>query len=77
MYGLRQKLALYSAIRPVRNLVGVPTRFQNVDLVTFGENTEGLYRGIESEITRGVVTSMQVATESACMRIARRLPIRN
>ena len=28
---LRQKLTLYAAVRPVRSLDGVPTRFDNVD----------------------------------------------
>ncbi|MCC6683097.1 MAG: isocitrate/isopropylmalate dehydrogenase family protein [Phycisphaeraceae bacterium] len=68
---LRQKLNLHAAIRPVRSLAGVPTRYQDVDLVIFRENTEGLYSGIENEITPGVVTSLKVATEAACTRIAR------
>lgn len=68
---LRQALDLYAAIRPVRNLEGVPTRFDNVDIVVFRENTEGLYSGVENEITRGVVTSLKVCTEHASTRIAR------
>ncbi len=69
---LRQKLHLYAAIRPVRSLDGVPTRFQDVDLVIFRENTEGLYSGVENEIVPGVVTSMKIATVAACTRIAER-----
>ncbi len=68
---LRKKMELYAAVRPVRNLPGVKTRYENVDLVIFRENTEGLYSGIENEITPGVVMSMKVATEKACDRIAR------
>jgi isocitrate dehydrogenase (NAD+) len=68
---LRKKLNLYAAVRPVRSLDGVGTRFTNVDLVIVRENTEGLYSGIENEVTAGVVTSMKVATEQACNRIAR------
>ncbi len=68
--GLRKKLNLFAAVRPVRSLDGVKTRFDGVDLVIVRENTEGLYAGIENEITRGVVTSLKVATESACRRIA-------
>jgi isocitrate dehydrogenase (NAD+) len=68
---LRQKLGLYAAIRPVRSLAGITTRYQNVDLVIVRENTEGLYSGIENEITDGVVTSLKVATRAACTRIAR------
>ncbi len=66
---LRKELDLYGAVRPVRSLAGVPTRFENVDLVVIRENTEGLYSGIENEITKGVITSIKVATEAACMRI--------
>jgi isocitrate dehydrogenase (NAD+) len=55
----------------VRSLDGVTTRFDEVDLVVIRENTEGLYSGVENEITAGVVTSLKVATEVACMRIAR------
>ena len=68
---LRQKLNLYAAVRPVRNLPGVKTRFEGVDLVIVRENTEGLYSGIENEIVPGVVTSLKVASEAACTRIAR------
>lgn len=44
---LRQKLDLYANVRPGRSIPGVETRFTNVDLVTFRENTEGLYAGLE------------------------------
>ena len=64
--GLRQALNLYAAVRPVRSLEGVETRYEDVDLVIVRENTEGLYSGIENEITEGVVTSLKVATEKAC-----------
>ncbi len=68
---LRKKLNLYAAVRPVRNLPGVKTRFDGVDMVIVRENTEGLYSGIENEVIPGVVTSLKVATEVACTRIAR------
>jgi isocitrate dehydrogenase (NAD+) len=44
---LRQKLDLYANVRPGRSINGVKTRFEGVDLVTFRENTEGLYAGLE------------------------------
>src|SRR5688500_10318864 len=68
---LRQKLNLYAAVRPVRNLAGVKTRFDGIDMVIVRENTEGLYSGIENEVVPGVVTSLKVATELACTRISR------
>jgi isocitrate dehydrogenase (NAD+) len=68
---LRQKLSLYAAVRPVRTLAGVKTRFEGVDLVIVRENTEGLYSGIENEIVPGVITTLKVASRPACTRIAR------
>ena len=68
---LRKRLNLYAAVRPVRNLDGVQTRFQNVDTIIIRENTEGLYSGIENQVTDDAVMSMKVATRSACERIAR------
>lgn len=68
---LRKTLDLYGAVRPVRSINGVKTRYEDVDLVVIRENTEGLYAGIENEITPGVVTSLKVATEKASYRIAR------
>ena len=68
---LRKALNLYAAVRPVRNLPGIQTRFSDVDMVVIRENTEGLYSGIENEVVPGVVTSLKVASELACTRIAR------
>ena len=45
---LRQKLDLYANIRPCKSLPGIPSPFQDVDLVIFRENTEGLYSGMET-----------------------------
>ncbi len=67
---LRKKLDLYAAVRPVRSLPGVKTRYDGVDIVIIRENTEGLYSGVENEVTPGVVMSMKVATEKGCRRIA-------
>jgi isocitrate dehydrogenase (NAD+) len=69
--GLRQALNLYAAVRPVRSIPGVTTRYENVDLIVIRENTEGLYSGVENVITGGVVASMKVATRVACHRIAK------
>ncbi|MDF3130273.1 isocitrate/isopropylmalate family dehydrogenase [Kiritimatiellaeota bacterium B1221] len=67
---LRKALDLYAAVRPVRSLPGVKTRFENIDLVIIRENTEGLYSGVENVVTPGTVMSMKVATEAACKRIS-------
>ena len=69
--GLRKALDLYANLRPVHNLPGVPSRFENVDLVIVRENTEDLYAGLEHEIVPGIVESLKIITEKASTRIAR------
>ncbi|MBU6427853.1 MAG: isocitrate/isopropylmalate dehydrogenase family protein [Cyanobacteria bacterium REEB65] len=44
---LRQALDLFACVRPCKNYPGIPSRYRNVDLVIFRENTEDLYAGIE------------------------------
>ena len=67
---LRQQLDLYAALRPVRSIDGIATRYRDVELVIVRENTEGLYSGIEHEVVPGVVESLKITTEKACRRIA-------
>lgn len=68
---LRKHFELYAAVRPVRSMPGIKTRFENVEIVVIRENTEGLYSGIEHEIIPGVVESLKIATRRGCERIAR------
>ena len=68
---LRQELDLLTGWRPVRSLPGVKSRYQGVDLVVLRENTEGLYAGIEHEVTPGTVVSLKVSSAAAGERIAR------
>jgi isocitrate dehydrogenase (NAD+) len=68
--GLRKALDLYANVRPVYNLPGVKTRFENVDLVIIRENTEDLYSGLEHEVVPGVVESLKIITARASDRIA-------
>jgi isocitrate dehydrogenase (NAD+) len=68
---LRKKFELYANFRPIRNLPSLPTRYPGVDLAIVRENTEGLYSGIEHEVVPGVVESLKIMTEKACLRIAR------
>ena len=46
---LRKKLDLYACLRPCKTYPGVPSPFQNIDIVIVRENIEGLYSGIEFE----------------------------
>lgn len=68
---LRKALDLYAAVRPVRSLKGIKTRYENVDLVVLRENTEDLYSGIEHLVVPGIAESLKIVTEKACLRISR------
>jgi len=67
---LRKTLDLYANLRPVKNVPGVQSRFENVDVVLVRENTEDLYSGLEHEVVPGVVESIKIITEKASTRIA-------
>jgi isocitrate dehydrogenase (NAD+) len=67
----RRELNLFAAVRPVRNLSGLAARHEGVDLVVIRELTEDLSRAIEHEIVSGVVQSLKVVTEAACLRFFR------
>uniref|UniRef100_A0A7E4VGR2 Isocitrate dehydrogenase [NAD] subunit, mitochondrial n=1 Tax=Panagrellus redivivus TaxID=6233 RepID=A0A7E4VGR2_PANRE len=68
---VRKEFNLYANVRPCRSLVGHKTLYDNVDVVTIRENTEGEYSGIEHEIVDGVVQSIKLITENASRRVAR------
>ena len=68
---LRKTLDLYANVRPVQTLPGVKSRYDNVDLIVFRENTEDLYSGLEHVVVPGVVESIKIITEKASTRIAR------
>lgn len=67
---LRQIVGSYANVRPARAYPGLDALKPDTDLVFIRENTEGVYKGIESEITDGVTTLTRVITEDASRRIA-------
>merc|ERR1719186_1196217 len=67
---LRKEFYLYANVRPCKSIEGYETPYQNVDLVTIRENTEGEYSGIEHQIVDGVVQSIKLITEAASTRVA-------
>jgi isocitrate dehydrogenase (NAD+) len=73
---LRKRLNLYANVRPAKTLPGVKTRFDNVDLVVVRENSEDLYSGLEHVVVPGVVESLKIITETASLRIGRRIRFR-
>jgi isocitrate dehydrogenase (NAD+) len=67
----RRELGLFASVRPLKNLPGLPARFQGVDMLVIRELTEDLYAAIEHEIVPGVVQSIKVVTEAASRRFFR------
>jgi isocitrate dehydrogenase (NAD+) len=69
--GLRQALNLYANLRPARSMLGVQSRYDDVDLVIVRENTEDLYAGIEHMVGKDAAESIKIITRAASERIAR------
>jgi len=67
---LRRTFNLYANVRPCLSLPGYKTAYDNVDIVTIRENTEGEYSGIEHVVVDGVVQSIKLITRQASERIA-------
>lgn len=47
---LRKELNLFANVRPCYSLPGYKTRYDDVDLITIRENTEGEYSGLEHQV---------------------------
>lgn len=70
--GLRLAFDLFANIRPARNLPGVKTRYDDIDLVVFRENTEDLYIGEERIVDDNTVEAIKRITRKASERIIKR-----
>ena len=66
---LRKELDLYANLRPCKNIKGIKTPFDGVDLIVFRENTEDLYAGIERQIDADTAESIKIITRKASERI--------
>lgn len=68
---LRKKFDLYANIRPIKSY-GDFSKYDDVDLVVFRENTEDLYAGVEMEISKDEMHSVKIITRDKSERIARK-----
>ena len=68
---LRTKYDLYANIRPAKSNEAVRTPFPKVDLITFRENTEDLYVGVEEEIDENTMHATKIITREKSERICR------
>ncbi len=64
---LRQIFNTYVNLRPIKSIEGIESRYENVDIVIFRENSEDLYKGVEymysSEIAHGIKIISKAASE--------------
>ena len=67
---LRKKLDLYANVRPAKNLPGLKTKFDNVDLLIIRENTEDTYAGVEHMVSPTVAQCLKIITWEGSVRVA-------
>lgn len=68
---LRKELDLYVNLRPIKTYQGIPSKYDDVDVVIVRENTEDLYVGIEHMVGEDAAESIKVFTRKGCERICR------
>ncbi|MFN0201263.1 MAG: isocitrate/isopropylmalate dehydrogenase family protein [Bacteroidia bacterium] len=69
---LRQEFDLYQNVRPCKTIKGIDTKFDNIDIVLFRENTEGLYSGLELfDARHQIYDSIARVSYMGCERIVR------
>lgn len=68
---LRNELGLFVNVRPIKNYPGVASRFENVDLIVFRENSEDLYVGRERMLDEDTAEAIKIISRGASERVAR------
>ncbi|MBY5992755.1 isocitrate dehydrogenase [Ferrimonas balearica] len=68
---LRKRFNLYANVRPVLSLKGTQARYEDVDIITIRENTEGMYSGAGQRVTDDGSTAeaMSIITREGAQRI--------
>ena len=67
---LRKVLNLYANVRPAKTWEGIKGRYDNIDIVTVRENTEGLYSGVEHYVGKNAAETIKIITREATENIA-------
>lgn len=69
---LRKMFDLYANLRPAKSFPGTLSKYDDVDIITIRENTQGMYSGVGQEVTEeGEATAVSVVTRQGCERILR------
>lgn len=69
---IRKELDLYANVRPLKVHAKKFAKEENLDIVVFRENTEGLYAGIEHYVGDQAAESIKIITRKASRKIAER-----
>ncbi len=67
---IRTMFNLYANVRPCRTYPNVEALKPDIDLIVVRENTQGMYSGIEYEISPGTGIALRVITKEASIRVA-------
>lgn len=67
---IRKLFNLYANVRPCRSYPRVEALRPDIDLVVVRENTEGMYSGVEYEVSPGVAVAMRIITKKASELVA-------
>lgn len=70
---LRKQFDLYANVRPVISMAGTKSHFEDIDIITVRENTQGAYLAADSKVSDDGETaeSKMVVTRHGCERITR------
>jgi isopropylmalate/isohomocitrate dehydrogenase-like protein len=67
---IRKTFNLYANVRPCRTYPNVEALKPDIDLVVVRENTEGMYSGIEYEVSLGEAVALRIITKKASLLVA-------
>ncbi|MBA6391401.1 isocitrate dehydrogenase [Colwellia sp. BRX10-3] len=68
---LRKHFQLYANVRPVLSFKGTKARYENIDIITIRENTEGMYSGLGQTVSEdgNYAEAMSLVTREGAERI--------
>jgi len=70
---LRKHFSLYANVRPVLSFKGTQARYEDIDIITIRENTEGMYSGLGQKVSEdgNEAEAMSKITREGAERIVR------
>ncbi|KFK38371.1 hypothetical protein AALP_AA3G105300 [Arabis alpina] len=66
----RKEIQFYAKVWPCFSIPGYKTHYDDVNLIIIRENTRGRYSGIEHQVVKGVVQSLNIIIREASLKIA-------